>query len=172
MLSVDVLTFPNFFNSSRLLDVLALLIIVFVLYTIKFYVSYFNRDNALPGPLPLPIVGNLLQYAMYGEMVLWTDVLRKKYGDLWELYMGSERHIWVSRADLVDKLFSPSTKSSFKYRTNGSRALAEVRMSDHGVVMNRNLNLYANDFFLLISVISSTVYLNKLVLTNCYYYYP
>ncbi|CAG8626273.1 2939_t:CDS:2, partial [Paraglomus occultum] len=129
--------------SSRLLDVLALLVIVFVLYTIKFYVSYFNRDNALPGPLPLPIVGNLLQYAMYGDMVLWADALRKKYGDLWELYMGSERHIWISRADLVDKLFSTSTKSNFKYRMKGNRALAEIKLLDHGLFLNRDLNLWA-----------------------------
>ncbi|CAG8612937.1 9895_t:CDS:2 [Paraglomus occultum] len=143
MLSADALTFPNFFSSFGLPDVLALLIIVSVLYTIKFYVSYFNRDNALPGPLPLPIVGNLLQFAMYGDMVLWVDVLHKKYGDLWELYMGSERHIWVSRADLVDKLFSTSTKSNFKYRTKGNRALAEIKLLDHGIGMNRDLNLWA-----------------------------
>src|SRR5438045_269565 len=89
-----------------------------------FYFRYFARYRPLPGPVPLPFVGNRLQYK--GNPATWSKRLHEKYGDICELYMGNERHIWLSRADLVEKIFRPSFNNNYLIRITEREGLDEI----------------------------------------------
>jgi hypothetical protein len=135
----------KFFNVLTFSNVFALLIFVFALYILHFYISYYYRENPMPGPLPLPILGNYLQCPNYEDMVVWVEALHKKYGDMWETYTGPQRYIWVARADLVEKMFYSSAKNNYKRRTNWIRAYDEMGILNTGILMNRDLDLWSSN---------------------------
>ncbi|CAG8566774.1 5995_t:CDS:2 [Diversispora eburnea] len=123
-------------NLSFLIFVLQDIFLVFgtliISYIIYFYISYFTRLNPLPGPLPLPIVGNSLAYS--GDAGKLAQELREKYGDIYEIYLGSTRTVWLNRADMADKIMSANNRTSENFN------LDEIGVSDKGFLFNRNLN--------------------------------
>ncbi|CAJ0757629.1 8253_t:CDS:1, partial [Entrophospora sp. SA101] len=56
-----------------------------------------TRQSPLPGPFPLPFIGNVLERDL-GKL---AKRCQKKYGDMFELYIGNQRTIWLCRADLI-----------------------------------------------------------------------
>ncbi|CAJ0845646.1 6478_t:CDS:2 [Entrophospora sp. SA101] len=119
-------------------EILPWTLIIITLYFTQFYFKYFNRSYPLPGPLPLPIVGNKLQYR--GNPATWSKDLYSKYGDICELYMGSERQIWISRGDLAAKIFSPLASNNFLIRITPNQGLDEIDMTTKGLTFNLNVN--------------------------------
>ena len=96
-------------------------------YVAYYYYKYFTRPNPLPGPIPIPIFGNLYLFSFF-NIKAYSKFLKRsydKYGDLFELYIGNKRIISVGNFDLIDKLFSPSTKSSFKLRGKYTQGLED-----------------------------------------------
>ncbi|KAG9291322.1 hypothetical protein G9A89_003974 [Geosiphon pyriformis] len=100
-----------------------------------FYFRYFTRENPIPGPLPLPIVGNLL---FATDLSNYCFKLGKKYGDIFEIWMGNERWIILARGDLVEKIMNPSTKSSFFKRMGANGNLVELGLSASGILFNHD----------------------------------
>src|SRR3954462_273008 len=96
-------------SSLGLSDILSLLIIFIATYVFQFYYRHFTRPNPLPGPLPLPLVGNSLQAGQ--KFNDWMISMHKKYGDMYELNLANKRTIIVCRADLIDNMNVPSTRS-------------------------------------------------------------
>ncbi|CAJ0758616.1 18415_t:CDS:10, partial [Entrophospora sp. SA101] len=91
----------------------------------------------LEGPTPLPLIGNLHS----DNLNEWLNNLQSKYGDIFEVWKGSERHIWISRADLATKLLNPSYKNnSFPWRFGENEGLDLMDMTRKGTVYNRDLN--------------------------------
>ena len=88
-----------------------------IIYVTRYYYIYFTRPNPLPGPFPLPIVGNLYLFKL-DDYSKFAKYCHEKYGDLFELYLGSERRIYIGRLDVIDKLFNPSSKTNFKLRNS------------------------------------------------------
>lgn len=118
-------------------DYLTLISITFIAYVTQYYYKYFTRVNPLPGPFPFPIVGNLPQYLLSGEnFKSFGEYNRKKYGDVFEIHMNG-RHIYLSRAEHIEKLLTPSTKNPYLLRSaahnNGSE---EMGISKKGVAFN------------------------------------
>ncbi|CAG8692328.1 5565_t:CDS:1, partial [Acaulospora morrowiae] len=115
--------------------------VFFATYVAWYYFKYFTRANPLPGPLPIPLLGNLLQ--ANSDFALWADTLQEKYGDMFEVYLGPQRHIWLGRADLVEKIYTSSTKSNyFIHQPDSHGGLAELDMADKGLVLNCNLHTW------------------------------
>src|ERR1051325_7038130 len=99
---------------STLTNLLFLFALGLVTYIIEFYYRYYTRPSSLPGPIPLPIVGNVLQYP--GDVGKWLNQLRSIYGDMFEIYVGTTRTVCLCRADLIEKLTSASSTSNFHLR--------------------------------------------------------
>src|SRR5256885_5665350 len=107
-----------------------------VTYVTVFYYRYFTRPSPLSGPIPLPIVGNVLQYP--GDLGKWLGQLRQTYGDIFEIYVGTTRTICLCRADLIGKLTSSSSTSSFHLRTPPNDGLDDLGVINKGIFFNRN----------------------------------
>ncbi|CAJ0632042.1 4273_t:CDS:10 [Entrophospora sp. SA101] len=108
-----------------------------ITYIALYYIKYFTRTSPLPGPTPLPLIGNLHS----DNLNEWLNNLQSKYGDIFEVWKGSERHIWISRADLATKLLNPSYKNnSFPWRFGENEGLDLMDMTRKGTVYNRDLN--------------------------------
>nr|CAG8597915.1 1910_t:CDS:2 [Entrophospora candida] len=97
-----------------------------------------TRQPALPGPFPLPFVGNLFER----DLSNLAKKCHKKYGDIFELYIGNQRTIWLCRADLVEKIYTPSTNSNFKLRNKDQQGLDEMGLT-HGITMNNDLESWS-----------------------------
>src|SRR2546421_324834 len=94
-------------------NVFSIIALAIVTYVINYYINYFNRPSKLPGPFPLPIIGNLHQIG--SDLVVAKDNFRRKYGDLYEYYAGNKRNVVISRPDLVEKVFGPSSIKTTKF---------------------------------------------------------
>ncbi|CAG8455689.1 11684_t:CDS:2 [Acaulospora morrowiae] len=116
-------------------DILSIILVIVIIYVSHFYYKYFTRENPLPGPIPLPLVGNVsLLFSDIGE---WPTQLQKKYGDIYETYIGPQRNIWICREDLVNKMLKPSSRNNFHLRTlPDNDGLKEIGLLDSGIVYN------------------------------------
>lgn len=120
------------------IDLLNLFVLVsfgIVTYVTQFYFSYFTRKNPLPGPVPWPIIG------VWENDMAMANKFQEKYGDIWEVWKWSERHVWIGRADLVTKLLNPSySNNNFPFRTTENEGLDLMDMTSKGVVFNLDWN--------------------------------
>ena len=57
-----------------------------------------------PGPVPLPVLGNLL-YLLTGDLRKVSESLRKKYGSLFSLSLGPHWVIFVNGIDTLKDVF-------------------------------------------------------------------
>ncbi|KAG9305345.1 hypothetical protein G9A89_007840 [Geosiphon pyriformis] len=119
-----------------LITIISILTLILALYIGQFYLGYFTRKNPLPGPFPLPLIGNL--YQNKGHFAEWIHQLSIKHGEIFELWIGSQRQIWLSNLDEISKINQPSTKSNFIRRWAYSQGLEEWGTL-HGMAYNRDL---------------------------------
>ena len=70
-------------SSFGISDIFSLSIIFIIVYTAQYYYNYFARPNPLPGPFPIPVLGNAYQ-AIGLEQNDWFMSMHKKYGDMYE----------------------------------------------------------------------------------------
>lgn len=73
---------------------LAVLVIAGLVMQIYRKMVQFGHDGLPPGPVPLPVIGNLHQMGRDAHVILME--LAKKYGDVMRISIGSETAIVVS----------------------------------------------------------------------------
>ncbi|CAG8713761.1 22351_t:CDS:2, partial [Gigaspora margarita] len=71
-----------------------------------------------------------------GDAGAWMQELQAKYGDMFEVYLGSNRAIGLCRSDLVEKLMSSSTTNTFRLRTPVNDGVEALGMMDKGIIFN------------------------------------
>ncbi|CAG8625474.1 1125_t:CDS:2 [Paraglomus occultum] len=125
-------------SSLSFWDVLILFGTFIILYITRFYYSYFTRETPFPGPLPLPLIGNIIQLNLSGDLHNWALENQAKYGDIWEVYIGSDRQLWLARADLVENILTASKDNKYFIRNPPSSGLDIMGMSSNGLIFNRN----------------------------------
>ncbi|KAF0512850.1 cytochrome P450 [Gigaspora margarita] len=79
--------------------------LIFTTYIFNFYYKHFTRPNPLPGPLPLPFIGNLHNLA---DVKLFYEQCYQKYGDICEALIDGRRYIVISRPEYIEKILSPA----------------------------------------------------------------
>ncbi|CAG8444834.1 447_t:CDS:2 [Scutellospora calospora] len=95
-----------------------------------------NKDTS--GEIPeKDTSGNLHQYS--GDDSASAKKLQSIYGDMWEIYKGPIRTIWLARNDLFEKVFSPSTKNAFLIRALPNSGLEEFNTTKIGMTFNSDL---------------------------------
>ncbi|CAB5392812.1 unnamed protein product [Rhizophagus irregularis] len=116
-------------------DIPSLLILFIIGYVSHFYYRYFTRINPIPGPIPLPIVGNIHQKIGYslGE---WYKLLHKQYGDMFEVNYAGQRIVVLCRPELLENMNTTSTKTKYPIRFNNTEGLVEYGVSAVGVGHN------------------------------------
>ena len=115
-------------------DWILIIQIIISAYVAKYYYDYFTRQSPLPGPLPLPLIGNLHQVGLNPAKYFMDH--HEKFGDMFEIWVGSKRFIVLSRASLIDQIFIPNTRSKFF-----SRILIPNFQKDgmqHGLLFNND----------------------------------
>ncbi|CAG8518671.1 9389_t:CDS:2 [Ambispora leptoticha] len=125
--------------SLSLIDFFNILFILLIFYALQFYIDYFTRENPLPGPFPLPLIGSI--YQMQDGMEHWLPHLHKKYGDIFEVWFGPTRKIFLSKSELIEKLTMKSTKSNFllHYIIGSNKGLDLYADPQRGMFFNGNI---------------------------------
>ncbi|CAG8828745.1 10577_t:CDS:1, partial [Cetraspora pellucida] len=111
------------------------MILLLIIFTnvIQYYINYFNRPSKIPGPLPLPIIGNIHQIG--ADFTAALKKLHEKYGDFYEFYMGSTRMIVISRPDLAEKIWGPASLKNTKFimRNSYSEGFDDLDLGTKGM---------------------------------------
>lgn len=115
-------------------------------YIAYFYFKYFTRSNPIPGPIPLPFIGN--QFQLSEDISLFCRECQKNYGDIWEFYVGhpsdKTRGIGIGRADMLERIYSTNSKTSnFINRSPVNDGLEVYGFSSRGISFNRNYASWA-----------------------------
>ncbi|KAF0518644.1 cytochrome P450 [Gigaspora margarita] len=118
---IEILSFKDYF---------LFFILIFATYVFNFYHKYLTRPNPLPGPLPLPFIGNLHNVAH--DLRLFFGECQLKYGDICEIMLNGHRWIILSRPDYIENLMSSKCFKRFPY----SEGLVEFGFYGHGVAGN------------------------------------
>ncbi|CAG8546325.1 15483_t:CDS:2 [Acaulospora morrowiae] len=128
------------FPSFESYDLFIALIFGITTYVAFFYFKYFTSSRRLPGPIPFPIIGNLETYYVDDIIKVAAD-MQSKYGDIWEIRQGSERHVWICRADFAAKLLNPAyTNNNYLLRTTENEGLDLMDLTTKGMIYNRDID--------------------------------
>ncbi|RHZ69459.1 hypothetical protein Glove_283g32 [Diversispora epigaea] len=139
-----MISFMENYNSFNLFNIVDILIIGLLTYVLIFYIQYFTRNKRLPGPIPIPIIGNIEAYRV--DFMKTAEKMQLKYGDFWEIWQGSDRHVWISRADLATKLLNPSFhNNNYSFRTAENKGLELMGLTSKGIIYNLNLEGWITD---------------------------
>ncbi|RHZ59367.1 hypothetical protein Glove_364g22 [Diversispora epigaea] len=129
-------------------EILKISLIALLAYISYYYYKYFTRENPLPGPFPLPFIGNT--FLIFKNFTFDVDKVQSKYGDLCEIYMGSDRFILLGREDLIQKIIKPIINSPFHNRINDDhQGFKEIGILNTGLIANNNYDdwQYHRKFF-------------------------
>src|SRR5438094_58000 len=121
-----------------------------IVYVTYFYYKYFTRINPLPGPFPLPIAGNFIEfYRNSRDIQKFYIELHHRYGDLFEVYLGGFRRIIICDAEHLDKLCSSSKHNAYLVRLPYIKLLDEMGLWDKGLFLNNDVKSwrYNRQFF-------------------------
>ncbi|KAG9307443.1 hypothetical protein G9A89_017273 [Geosiphon pyriformis] len=142
-------------------DLFSLIVILICSYVGIYYFRYFTRKNPLPGPLPLPLIGNL---HLMKDLAKLGQRLEAEHGDIFEVYVGSERIIWVAREDSIQKILKPSVKTNFFQKASGSFSdgANELGFHTNGIRLNRNVAHWRFNSKALVQSVMSTQFLREL----------
>ncbi|RHZ78408.1 hypothetical protein Glove_165g22 [Diversispora epigaea] len=124
-------------TANFLQEIPKILLVALIVYISYYYYKYFTRENPLPGPFPLPLIGNIHQVLKNGSFDM--SKFQAKYGDLCEFYAGSQHFILLSNDDLIQKIMKPTVNSSFHNRVNDdNEGLEEIGLLNTGLAFNNN----------------------------------
>jgi hypothetical protein len=118
-------------------DFILLLSTILMTFVAYYYYNYFTRVNPLPGPFPFPLIGNVPQlfWKFNGNVMKFDKYCYKKYGDIYEIYMGM-RIIILCRPEYLGNFLS---KSAYWIRFKAfADIVEELGYKEKGITLNIN----------------------------------
>jgi hypothetical protein len=118
-----------------------LLSTILIAYVAYYYYKYFTRVNPLPGPFPLPIVGNFPEILLRfnGNAIKFFKYCHEKYGDIHEIHAGL-RTIVLCRPEYLEKFLS---KNAYGIRFKNMKVLEELGIAKRGLAMNNDFKSWS-----------------------------
>ena len=107
------------------MECLSIICVVLLAVLVFFWLFINGRpQNLPPGPWAPPIIGHLAK--MKGDSLIGVfDKMRKKYGDIFTLYMGSKPLVVVNNFKLYKEMFVTKQDSTY-YRPTGLYAVDKL----------------------------------------------
>ncbi|PKY57034.1 p450-domain-containing protein [Rhizophagus irregularis] len=102
------MTFTSIVLEINLITTINVLIL---LYILRYYYKYFTRKSRIPSPFPLPIIGNLHQIGL--NPAQYAKDNHKKYGDMFEVWVGSKRTVILCHPSLLDQVYVTNSQTKF-----------------------------------------------------------
>ncbi|CAG8635591.1 8754_t:CDS:2 [Funneliformis mosseae] len=142
------------------------ILLILTLYTARFYFRYFTRKNKVPGPLPFPFFGTMPYSYIVGQY-RFLNYCYEKYGTLFEIYVGDDlntnREIYICKPELLEKIFSSSTKSNFLLRSPNNEGMNEFGFGKSGMVVNSDLSSWRRNRMLSVPLLMNAGFLKTQV---------
>ena len=110
------------------------IIITAVVLLLVVALTKINKKSDVPGPFPFPIIGNL--HLLTQNMHKDLKELSKTYGDVFEIYFGSKRHIVVNGVDAIREVLI----------TNGLHFAGRPYNYKHKVMFKGCKNMFSSDY--------------------------
>ncbi|CAG8588684.1 5322_t:CDS:1 [Dentiscutata erythropus] len=95
------------------------------------------------------------------DLAHWAHELQGKHGDMFETYYGSQRTIWVGRADLAAPILASSTKNNYFNRGVSSPGMREIGLETVGIAANRDYESWKFNRRFFSTVVMSPRFLKK-----------
>ncbi|CAG8505867.1 13855_t:CDS:2 [Racocetra persica] len=122
-------------ESLTVKEYLFFIVLITVVYIFNFYYKYFTRTNPLPGPFPLPFIGNIHNVGL--DVRKFYKECRQKYGDTCEVMLMGLRCIVLTRPDDIEKILSPASKGdAYIRRFPYTEGEAEIGHYGYGLLNN------------------------------------
>ncbi|EXX75288.1 sterol 14-demethylase [Rhizophagus irregularis DAOM 197198w] len=142
----------NLLENFTINDCALLLSAALMTYVAYYYYTYFTRVNPLPGPIPIPFIGNLphIHWQFKGDAQMFYDYCHEKYGDIYEIYSTytGVRSIVLCRKEYIENFLSE--RSAHWTRFPNFKGPDELGIEGKGLVFNNNFKswIYNRHFFL------------------------
>ncbi|CAG8531931.1 17311_t:CDS:2 [Funneliformis caledonium] len=78
----------------------------------------------------------------FDDFVDYTERMRKKYGDMFEIYFGPKRFIMLSKFEYMQNMFDYSLNSKYLRRIPYFSGLEELGIAGKGIALNHNVNVW------------------------------
>ncbi|CAG8685276.1 1289_t:CDS:2, partial [Cetraspora pellucida] len=95
------------------------------------------------------------------DLAAWAHKLQGKHGDMFETYYGSQRTIWLGRADLAAPVLASSTKNNYFNRGVSSPGMREIGLETIGIAANRDYESWKFNRRFFSTVVMSPKFLKK-----------
>lgn len=101
--------------------------------SLLFYNFYWKRRNLPPGPVPLPLIGNLYIFANPDTTLAKLVDYTKRYGPIYTFWAGEKPFIFINDYDSMQKYFV-KRGDDFSDRKLTKDVLKILRGGEYGVV--------------------------------------
>ncbi|XP_056393988.1 cytochrome P450 2G1-like isoform X1 [Hyla sarda] len=111
---------------------LTLILLIFCMFIYSTWDKMYRPRNLPPGPMPLPVIGSLLEIKS-GELVKSLNQLREKYGSIYTLYFGSRPVVILTGYQMVkDALIDHGEDFS----NRGQMPMVDRFFQAHGMILS------------------------------------
>ncbi|CAG8701172.1 11982_t:CDS:2 [Funneliformis caledonium] len=130
------MSLTSLISTTNLIVIIQLLIIT---YVARFYYKYFTRQSPLPGPFPLPLVGNLFQFGLNPAKYAMDH--QHDYDSMFEIWIGSNRFIFLSHRSLIEKVYASNVDNNHFFARPQIPYLEKLGLQ-HGLIFNNNYPIW------------------------------
>jgi len=134
------------FSDISVLKIVYTLIASFIVYGLLDYLKKYNKVKHLPGPMPLPFIGNLLMENVLTAPWTFTMKMRKQYGEVYCVWFGQTP--WVILSDYESVRYAFTQDKTFPKDETYSSYVG-IAFGD-GLISNTDRTMHRKDKTLLL----------------------